>query len=183
METLFKLIQTIKPMLTNIKNISIATVVGILLILLLIKSCENKRLQKRVEQVRIPDTVYIHKIHKVVEIKKEYIEKPIKVYVYLKDTMLRKEAEHSDIITGIDIKHRNLFRSMDILKIDKVTPLGIVLSSEYKLAPLRELKIDMNGNVEIKKKRFTKLKKIGGILLIGAAGFVIGKEFSILSKK
>lgn len=107
----------------------------------------------------------------------------MKVYVYLKDTILRKEAEHSDIITGIDIKHRNLFRSMDILKIDKITPLGIVLSSEYKLAPLRELKIDMNGNVEIKKKRFTKLKKIGGILLIGAAGFVIGKEFSVLSKK
>ena len=169
-------------MLNKIKNISIAVIIAILLLALLVKSCENKQLQNHVEKVRIPDTVFIHKPYKVIEIQKEYIEKPVKVFVYLKDTVLRKQEEHSDIITGIDFKTHNLFHKMDFIKVDKITPKGIILTSEYEIPALRELKIDDKGNVETKKKRFPKLKKAATIVIIGAAGFIIGKEVQSLKK-
>ena len=163
-------------MTNKIKNISIATVIGILLILLLIKSCENSALKKHVEELRVPDTVYVPKPYKVVEIKPQYIEKPVKVYVYLKDTTLRKEAEQSDIITGVHLKRKNLFSSDELLTLDKITPKGIVLRNEYITPKIGELRIDEKGNVEIKKKKFTKLKKAAAIVLPLAAGFLIGRE-------
>jgi len=177
-----KLVQVLQPIISKIKYISVATVIAILLILLLVKSCENKHLQKLAEQVRIPDTVYVNKPYKVVEIKTKDIEKPVKVYVYIRDTVLRREVEHQNIITAVDIKHKGLFNKMDFIQVDKITPKGLVLRNEYQLPPLREIKIDGKGDVEIKKKRFPKLKKVVGIVLIGAAGFIIGKEVQSLNK-
>ena len=170
-------------MLNKIKTYALIALCIALGFLLLVKSCENKKLQNHVEKLRIPDTVYVPKPYKVTEIKTQYIEKPVKVYVYIKDTTLRKEAEHTDIITGIDIKHRGLFQKMDFIKVDKITPKGIILSSEYQLPPLREIRIDEHGNVETKKKKFPKLRKAAGILIVGAAGFVIGREITILGQK
>lgn len=170
-------------MLQKIRFYSMVGVLAILLVALLVQTCKNKQLQKQVEKVRVPDTVYVKKPYKVTVIKTEYIEKPVKVYVYLKDTSLRKEAEHSDIITGIDIKRKGLFQKMDFIKVDRITPKGIILSSEYELPPLREIRIDEHGNVETKKKRFPKLKKAVGIILPLAAGFVIGRELTILGQK
>ena len=152
----------------------------VLFCLFMVKSCENKRQLNHVEKIRIPDTVFVSKPYKVVEIKKEYIEKPVKVFVYLKDTTLRKEAEHSDIITAVHVKRKNLFSSDDIIGIDKITPKGIILSSQYVTPEFREIKIDMNGNMQVKKKRFTKFKRVAGIILIGAAGFILGKEVSTI---
>ena len=163
-------------MTSKIKSISIAAVIAILLILLLVKSCENKLLKKRIEETRIPDTVFVKKPYKVTEIKTQYVEKPVKVYVYLKDTTLRKEAEQSDIITGVHLKRKNLFSSDELLTLDKITPKGIVLRNEYITPKIGELRIDEKGNVEIKKKKFTKLKKAAAIILPIAAGFVIGRE-------
>ena len=163
-------------MTSKIKSISIAAVIAILLILLLVKSCENKLLKKRIEETRIPDTVFVKKPYKVTEIKTQYVEKPVKVYVYLKDTTLRKEAEQSNIITGVHLKRKNLFSSDELLTLDKITPKGIVLRNEYITPKIGELRIDEKGNVEIKKKKFTKLKKAAAIILPIAAGFVIGRE-------
>jgi hypothetical protein len=167
-------------MIFSIKNISVMCIIAILLIALLVKSCENKQLRNHVEKTRIPDTVFVKKPYKVIEIKTEYIEKPVKVFVYLKDTTLRKEAEHSDIVLGVDIKRKNIFSNEDIIKVDKITPLGIVMSSEYPLPTFREIKIDEHGNLEVKKKRFPKLRKVLRIVLIGAAGFIIGREVSTI---
>ncbi|MEO8760136.1 MAG: hypothetical protein ABI448_04545 [Bacteroidia bacterium] len=167
-------------MKSNFKFYTMTAISIVLLCLFLLKSCENQRLLSHVEKIRIPDTVYIHKAYKVVEIKKEYIEKPVQVFVYLKDTSLRKEAEHSDIITAVHVKRKNLFGNEDIIGIDRITPKGIVLSSQYETPAFREIKIDMQGNMQVKKKRFTKLKKIGTIVLISAAGFIIGKEASLI---
>lgn len=144
--------------------------------LLAFKSCELKKAQQVAELNRVPDTVYIPKPYKVVEIKKEYIEKPVKVFVYLKDTTLRKQAERSDIITGIDFKRHNLFRKLDFIKIDKINPQGIVMSNNYEVPPIRELKIDLNGNLQTKKKRYIGLKIVAGIILTSASVYVIQKE-------
>ncbi len=173
-----KIIQILPLMKSNFKFYTMTAISIVLLCLFLFKSCENQRLLNHVEKIRIPDTVFVNKPYKVVVIKKEYIEKPIKVFVYLKDTTLRKEAEHSDIITAIHVKRKNIFGNDDIIGIDRITPKGIVLSSQYETPAFREIKIDMQGNMQVKKKRFTKLKKIGTIVLISAAGFIIGKEIS-----
>ena len=114
--------------MNNIKLYGITAISLVLAFLLMAKSCELEHTKNITEKNRVPDTVFVPKPYKVVEIKKEYIEKPVKVLVYLKDTTLRKQAEHSDIITGIDFKQHNLFHKMDFIKIDKINPKGLVFS-------------------------------------------------------
>jgi hypothetical protein len=157
----------------NYKLYGITAICLVLAFLLMVKSCELERAKRLSEQVRIPDTVYVSKPYKVVEIKKEYIEKPVKVYVYPKDTALREKAESSDIITGFNYKKSNLFRKYDFIKIDKISPQGIITSNEYQVEPVREIKLDLNGNLQVKKKRYIGLKIIAGSIAIGTTGFFI----------
>ena len=140
--------------MNNVKLYGLTAICLVLAFLLMAKSCELEHANNIAEKSRVPDTVFVPKPYKVVEIKKEYIEKPVKVLVYLKDTTLRKQAEHSDIITGINFKRHNLFNKMDFIKIDKINPQGLVFSNEYKVPPIRELKIDLNGNLQTKKKQY-----------------------------
>lgn len=160
-------------MISTIKIYGLSGLCLLLFILLLFKSCELERVQNKVSVNRIPDTIYVSKPYKVIEIKKEYIEKPVTVYVYPKDTVLRHKAERSDIITGVNIKPANLFHKMDFIRIDRINPSGMVMRNEYQMPPLREIKIDPKGNLEVKKKRFTKLKYVAGAMVIGATGLII----------
>jgi hypothetical protein len=165
--------------MNNIKLYGITAISLVLAFLLMAKSCELEHVKNIAEKNRVPDTVFVPKPYKVVEIKKEYIEKPVKVLVYLKDTTLRKQAEHSDIITGIDFNRHNLFHKMDFIKIDKINPKGLVFSNEYEVPPVREIKIDMNGNLQTKKKRFVGLKIIASAVIVGTTAYFIHKEFKI----
>lgn len=165
--------------MNNIKLYGITAISILLAFLLMFKSCELERVKHLAEATRVTDTVYIKKPYKVVEIKKEYIEKPVKVLVYLKDTTLRKQAEQSDIITGIDFKQHNLFHKMDFIKIDKINPKGLIFSNEYEVPPVREIKIDMNGNLQTKKKRYRGLKIIASAVIAGTTAYFIHKEFKI----
>ena len=106
--------------MNNIKLYGLTAICLVFAFLLMAKSCELEHAKNTAEKNRVPDTVFVPKPYKVVEIKKEYIEKPVKVFVYLKDTTLRKQAEHSDIITGIDFKRHNLFRKLDFIYFDKI---------------------------------------------------------------
>jgi len=159
--------------MNNIKLYGLTAICLLLAFLLMMKSCELEHAKNSVEKYRVPDTVFVPKPYKVVEIKKEYIEKPVRVLVYLKDTTLRKLAEHSDIITGIEFKRHNLFNKMDFIKIDKINPQGLVFSNEYQMPPIRELKIDLNGNLQTKKKRYIGLKIIASAVIIGTTSYFI----------
>lgn len=159
--------------MNNIKLYGLTAICLLLAFLLMAKSCELEHAKNSVEKYRVPDTVFVPKPYKVVEIKKEYIEKPVRVLVYLKDTTLRKLAEHSDIITGIKFKRHNLFNKMDFIKIDKINPQGLVFSNQYKMPPIRELKIDLNGNLQTKKKRYIGLKIIASAVIIGTTSYFI----------
>jgi hypothetical protein len=167
-----------KSLLNKLKIYGLASLCLFLGCLLLLKSCELNHAKNKVEKTRIPDTVFVNKPYKVIEIQKEFIERPVKVYVYKRDTVFRKEIEKSDIILGVDVKRKNIFSSMETIKIDKISPEGIIMSNEYQEPAMREIKIDELGNMQVKKKRFTKLKRIAGIVIVGAAGFIIGKEVS-----
>ena len=162
--------------MNNIKLYGLTAICLLLAFLLMAKSCELEHAKNSVEKNRVPDTVFVQKPYKVVEIKKEYIEKPVKVFVYLKDTALRKQAEHSDIITGINFKRHNLFNKMDFIKIDKINPQGLVFSNEYQVPPVREIKIDLNGNLQTKKKRYIGLKIIASAVIVGTTSYYIHRE-------
>ena len=162
--------------MNNIKLYGITGISLVLAFLLMAKSCELEHAKNAAEKNRVPDTVFVPKPYKVVEIKKEYIEKPVNVLVYLKDTTLRKQAEHSDIITGINFKRHNLFNKMDFIKIDKINPQGLVFSNEYKVPPVRELKIDLSGNLQTKKKRYIGLKIIASAVVVGTTSYFIHRE-------
>lgn len=163
-------------MMSDLKTYGLVGLCLLFAVLLIFKSCELGRVKQVAEQSRVPDTIYVPKPYKVIEIKKEYIEKPVKVYVYQKDTVLRKQVEQSDIITGITFKPHNLFRKMDFIKVDRINPQGIVFSNEYQTPPVREIKIDLNGNVQVKKKRYIGLKIFAGALVVGTTGYFIHRE-------
>lgn len=163
--------------MNNVKLYGLTAICLVLAFLLMAKSCELEHAKNTAENNRVPDTVFVPKPYKVVEIKKEYIEKPVKVLVYLKDTTLRKQAEQSDIITGINFKRHNLFNKMDFIKIDKINPQGLVFSNEYKVPPIRELKIDLNGNLQTKKKQYIGLKIIASAVVVGTTSYFIHREF------
>lgn len=163
--------------MNNVKLYGLTAICLVLAFLLMAKSCELEHANNIAEKSRVPDTVFVPKPYKVLEIKKEYIEKPVKILVYLKDTTLRKQAEHSDIITGINFKRHNLFNKMDFIKIDKINPQGLVFSNEYKVPPIRELKIDLNGNLQTKKKRYIGLKIIASAVVVGTTSYFIHREF------
>lgn len=165
--------------MNNIKLYGLTAISLVLAFLLMAKSCELEHAKNIAEKSRVPDTVFVPKPYKVIEIKKEYIEKPVKVLVYLKDTALRKQVENSDIITGINFNRHNLFHKMDFIKIDKINPKGLVFSNEYEVPPVREIKIDMNGNLQTKKKRYRGLKIIASAVIIGTTAYFIHKEFKI----
>ncbi len=138
----------------------------ILLLIAIVTACYNKMQFYKKLSLIAPDTVYVSKPYKVIVIKREYIEKPIKVLVYKKDTTLRKQAEHSDIITGIDL-------TPSLLTIDKIKPTGEIFSSQYNLPRFREIQIDGLGNAHIKKRRYIGLKILSGVLLAGTATYFI----------
>lgn len=163
-------------MISNIKTYGLIALCFILLFLLLFKSCELEKAKQVLEQNRVPDTVFVPKPYKVIVIKKDYIEKPVRVLVYLKDTALRNQVEHSDIITGIDFKRHNLFQKLDLIKIDKINPQGIVMSNEYQVPTVREIKIDLNGNLQTKKKRYIGLKILASALAIGTTSYFIHQQ-------
>lgn len=162
--------------MNNVKLYGLTAICLVLAFLLMAKSCELEHAKNTAENNRVPDTVFVPKPYKVVEIKKEYIEKPVKVLVYLKDTTLRKQAEQSDIITGINFKRHNLFNKMDFIKIDKINPQGLVFSNEYKVPPIRELKIDLKGNLQTKKKQYIGLKIIASAVIVGTTSYFIHRE-------
>lgn len=163
-------------MRVKLKTYSLVGLCLILFFLLLLKNCELKNAKSRVEKSRVPDTVFIPKPYKVTEIKKEYIEKPVKVYVYLKDTTLRKTLEKSDVVIGIAYKRHNLFQKLDFIKIDRITPNGSIFSNNYELQPVREFTIDLKGNLQSKRKRYTGLKIIAGVVMLGTASYFIHQE-------
>ncbi len=144
--------------------------------LFIFKSCELERVRQTAERNHITDTVFVPIPYKVIEIRKEYIEKPVKVLIHLKDTTLRKQAEQSDIILGMNFKRHHLFQKFDKIKIDKINPQGMIFSNEYQVPTIREIKIDSKGNLQIKRKRHLGLKIIAGALIIGTSGYFIHRQ-------
>ncbi|MDC3220640.1 hypothetical protein OAT71_02380 [Flavobacteriales bacterium] len=94
------------------------------------------------------DTVYVNKPYKVIEIKE--VAKPVRVEVYKRDTVLREKLIQDTLITGIEIKKKEI-------RIHRLTPLGIVLIDEYNIQDVTGMTLNYEGKLEVKKKKRRKL--------------------------
>ena len=144
----------------------------------------NAYLQNKLSNARhITDTVYVDKPYKVEVIKKEYVEIPVKVTVYKRDTVFRDLMEKSDIITGVHYTSGGLF-SKPKLVLDKISPKGFVFSNEYN-APkeLKNLTIDYKGNLTTKPNIEFKVLKVGGITVVISAAALGGYKLYKKLKK
>jgi hypothetical protein len=149
--------------------LNLALLLGIFLIQ---KSCQLHRLKALANLGHKTDTVYVSKPYEVIKIEKQFIEKPIKVYVYKRDTLYRKELENSTLISAIDIKQSGLFNPLTTIKIDKIDTLGLLFRDEFTFKNPRQITIDHLGNLQVKQNnfnRFKTLKIIGGIA-VGVVG-------------
>lgn len=154
-------------MLSQIKKYYQGVIIIVLVILLLIKGCQVGKLEKEAETARKTDTVYVPKPYKVIEIKE--VEKPVKVYVYMKrDTALRKQVEKEKIVLDVELKKTlDPFHPVHLLKITTVDTMGLISKNSYVLRNMRSFHLNSEGKVEIKRKRF-KWLKIGGVAVLVA---------------
>jgi hypothetical protein len=156
----------------SLKFYAILNIAILLSVFLIQKSCQLNRLNALTSNEHKTDTVYISKPYEVIKIEKEYIEKPIKVYVYKRDTVFRQQIEHSTIISAIDIKQTGLFNPLTTIKIDKIDTMGLLFRDEFVFKNPRQINIDYLGHLQVKEKNFNRsktLKIIGGIA-VGIAG-------------
>lgn len=156
--------------------LNLAILLGIFLIQ---KSCQLNALKNK-PSTHKTDTVIISKPYEVIKIQKEYLEKPVKVYVYKRDTIFRKEKENSTIITAVNIKESGFLKPITTIKIDKIDTMGILYRDEFRYLKPREIKIDHLGNLQIKQRHniTNRSLKIFGIVSISAiGGYFIYRQF------
>ena len=116
------------------------------------------------------DTIYVNRPYKEIVIKEVEIEKPVKVYVYKTDTVYRERIEKDTLITSIELTPK-------LAKIHTITPKGLPMINEYPLPEYREIKIDHEGNMQVKRKK-KRRKFWRGVERIGifVGGVVLGNR-------
>ena len=154
------------------------SVILILLLLLSIGSCKYVFLRKELKNSSLKqiDTIIVNKPYPVLTIQTKYIEKPVSVIIYKKDTNLRNQVEKQTIITQVQfVKHSFINRKLNFLQVDKIDTAGFIFSSKYKVRNISELHIDNKGNVKIKRNWHLP------ILISGSLATTLGAIF--VSKK
>lgn len=132
-----------------------------------------------------PDTVYIDRIKADTITRIEVIERflPRTVTIYLSDTARRKALAADTIISGLELKAGQL-------KLETITPRGVVMDAEFKLPPMQYtgITIDANGSLKVevdsaairRDQRREKWRRVGNYALIGSAaiiGVMLGQNF------
>ena len=118
------------------------------------------------------DTIYVNKPYKEIVIQEVEVEKPVKVFVYRTDTVYRERIELDTLITSVQITPR-------VAKIHTITPEGLPMIKEYPLPQFREIIIDHQGNMKVKRKKrrrkfWRTMERVG----IFAGGILIGKRLT-----
>ena len=147
-----------------IKGILLGMILSIGLGLLLMqKGC----LQQETETSTITDTIYINKPYERIVVQK--IEVPREVLIYRRDTIFREQMEKDTLISGLQFTPRKL-------TLHSITPEGQPLVKKYPLAAFRELKVDHKGNLQIKKVKHPKRRKL--FRTLGKIGLFVGGYYA-----
>ena len=146
-----------------------------LLLLLVLAKCQHTLTQTQTQLqnalAKDPDTVYIDKPYKVIEIKEVEVYKPYRVEVYPKDTTYRKALERDTLITAVSL-------TPDKAHVHTITPNGSPRIASYDLPSYQELTFSTKGKLKInakkdkRKKNWHKAQKVFFFL----AGIFIGVQ-------
>ncbi len=113
------------------------------------------------------DTINVNKPYKEIVIKE--VIKPHKIYIHKTDTLIREKLIHDTLFLAMEL-------DQNTAKIHIITPEGIPMIKQHQLPEFQYLKLDHEGNLEIKPKRKSRkklwrnLERIG----IGITTFYIG---------
>lgn len=126
--------------------------------------------QNQSVEVLKTDTIFVDRRYKEIVIKE--IVKPHKVYIHKVDTLIREKLIHDTLILGMEL-------SENTAKIHTITPEGTPIIKQHKLPDFKSLKIDHEGNLEIKRKKKSRKKLWRNLERIGIAfcGFYLGQTF------
>ncbi|MBL4898807.1 MAG: hypothetical protein JKX76_04050 [Colwellia sp.] len=118
------------------------------------------------------DTIYVDKPYREIVIKKVEVEKPVKVFIYKTDTVYRERIERDTLITSVELTPK-------LAKIHTITPQGLPMINEYPIMEYKEIKIDHDGNMMVKRKKgrrkFWRTMERVGVFI---AGFYVGKQLA-----
>ncbi len=119
-------------------------------------------------QATTTDTVFVDRPYEKVVIKKIEVVKPVKVYIYERDTVYRQKIERDTLITALEL-------SPKLAKIHTITPMGLPLVRAYPIQEFKQIDIDHKGSTKIKKAKHPRRKKVLKVLV--KAGVFIGGVF------
>lgn len=126
---------------------------------------------ERITQIQT-DTIYIDRPYKVIEIQKEVIEKPVKVFVYKTDTIYRKQLEKDTLLSAVKLTPKKAI-------IHTLTPQGIPHINQYTMPPFSSLTLTHKGKLQIipeKHPRRKKTLRTIGAITIFATGVFLGTQ-------
>lgn len=126
-----------------------------------VKSCTQNNNEQKITQLQPTDTFYVKQPYKV-EVLKE-VEKPVKIYIYRTDTVLREKIEHADLILKVEYKRNFLYKDLSFLKVDKISKQGVITSNYYNAANAKGIKIFADGKTEVQKRKFIIPKILVGV--------------------
>ena len=115
------------------------------------------------------DTIYVDKPYKEIIIKE--VLKPHKIYIHKTDTLIRERLIRDTLFLAMELEQ-------NIAKIHIITPEGIPIIKQHQLPDFESLKLDHEGNLEIKPKRKSRKKLWRNLERIGIAigGFYLGSK-------
>ena len=115
------------------------------------------------------DTIYVNRPYQEIVIKE--VIKPNKVNIYKTDTLIREKLIHDTLFLAMEL-------NQNTAKIHIITPEGIPMIKQHQLPKFESLKLDHQGNLEMKPKRKSRKKLWRNLERIGIAigGFYLGSK-------
>lgn len=139
---------------------------GVLLMFML-KGCDTTPDQQPIDKLLTKkDSIFTNKPAEYVVVAAPL--QPEKVYIYIRDTVYRKEAEKKDIITGITIRKNKI-------NIQRITPEAIPIKNTTTLPiDLPTITIDQNGQLQVDEKYLRKQRRKRTWRRVGNTAIAVG---------
>lgn len=117
------------------------------------------------------DTIYVNKPYKEIVIKE--VVKPHEIHIYKVDTLIREKLIHDTLFLGLELKN-------NIAKVHTITPNGKPIIKQHTLPDFKSLKLNYEGDLDIKPKRKSKQKLWRNLERVGIAigAFYLGSKLN-----
>jgi len=125
----------------------------------------------QVHEVIKTDTIYVNKPYKEIVIKE--VVKPHEILIYKVDTLIREKLIHDSLFLGLELNN-------NIAKVHTITPNGKSIIKQHTLPDFKSLKLNHEGNLEVKPKKKSKQKLWRNLERVGIAigAFYLGSKMT-----